>query len=128
MTEEQPKGRARGRARGRPRTAEELAAMQRPGEATSASSKPAGRGRGDSYEREARKVLRGRGISQERSAFATGPPAGLLELFFFVLSPGEHVGFSHESPSYALHRFSCKIYIPRMPPPPRARPPLRRRH
>ena len=30
----QPTGRARGRARGRPRTAEELAAMRRPGETT----------------------------------------------------------------------------------------------
>ena len=30
----QPTGRARGRARGRPRTAEELAAMRRPGENT----------------------------------------------------------------------------------------------
>ena len=29
-----PTGRARGRARGRPRTAEELAAMRRPGETT----------------------------------------------------------------------------------------------
>ena len=84
MTEEQPKGRARGRARGRPRTAEELAALQRPGEATLAASKPAGRGRGDSSERMEREVPRGRGVSQERSTFATGPPAGLLELFFFV--------------------------------------------
>ena len=34
----QPTGRARGRARGRPRTAEELAAMRRPGETTTTPS------------------------------------------------------------------------------------------
>ena len=76
MTEETAsKGRARGRARGRPRTAEELAAMQRPGEAAPAAGK-AGRGRGDSAEREVREAARGRGVSQERAAGATGPAAG----------------------------------------------------
>merc|ERR1719392_490420 len=75
----QPTGRARGRARGRPRTAEELAAMRRPGEttntpATSAQGLVPGRGRGVSGDRE---PARGRGVSQERTtALTSAVPAG----------------------------------------------------